>query len=36
MVKELQKDGKLRVHEFEKGCGFPIVTNDTTKGKIEE
>ena len=32
-LKELQKDGKLRVHEFDKGCGFAIVTNDTAKEK---
>ena len=31
-LKELQKDGKLRVYEFDKGCGFAIVT----KEKIEE
>ena len=35
-LKELQKDGKLKVHEFDKGCGFAIVTNDTAKEKIEE
>ena len=35
-LKELQKDGKLRVHEFDKGCGFAIVTIDTAKAKIEE
>ena len=35
-LKELQKDGKLRVHEFDKGCGFAIVTNDTAKETIEE
>ena len=35
-LKELQKDGKLRVHEFDKGCGFAIATNDTAKEKIEE
>ena len=26
----------LRVHEFDKGCGFAIVTNDTAKEKIKE
>ena len=35
-LKELQKDGKLRVHEFDKGSGFAILTNDTAKEKIEE
>ena len=35
-LKELQKDGKLTVHEFDKGCGFAIVANDTAKEKIEE
>ena len=35
-LKELQKDDKLRVHKFDKGCGFAIVTNDTVKEKIEE
>ena len=35
-LKELQKDGKFRAHEFDKGCGFAIVTNDMAKGKIEE
>ena len=35
-LKELQKDGKLRVHEFDKGCGFANVTNDTATEKIEE
>ena len=30
-IKELQKDCKLRMQEFDKGCGFPIVTNDTVK-----
>ena len=24
------------MREFDKGCGFAIVTNDTAKGKIEE
>ena len=24
------------MHEFDKGCGFAIVTNDTAKEKIEE
>ena len=32
-LKELQKNDKIRVHEFDKGCGFAIVTNDTTKEK---
>ena len=35
-LKELQKNDKIRVHEFDKGCGFAIVTNDTAKEKIEE
>ena len=34
--KELQKNDKIRALEFDKGCGFEIVTNDTTKEKIEE
>ena len=32
----MQKSDKIRVHEFDKGCGFAIVTNDTAKEKIEE
>ena len=35
-LKELQKDGKLKVHEFNKGCRFAVVTNDMAKEKIEE
>ena len=35
-LKELQKDGKRRLHELDKGCGFTTVTNDTVKEKIEE
>ena len=35
-LKELQKNDKIRVHEFDKGCGFAIVTNDTAKEKVEE
>ena len=35
-LKELQRDDKLRVHKFDKGFGFSIVTNDTAKEKIEE
>ena len=35
-LKELQKNDKIRVHKFDKGCGFAIVTNDTAKEKIEE
>ena len=37
-LKELQKKKKdrIRVHEFNKSCGFAIVTNDTAKEKIEE
>ena len=34
-LKELQKDDKLRVYKFDKGCRFTIVTNDTAKEKIE-
>ena len=30
-LKEFQKVGKLRVQEFDKGCGFAIVINDTAK-----
>ena len=35
-LKELQKKDKIRMHEFKKGSGFAIVTNDTAKEKIEE
>ena len=36
-LKELQKKrDKIRLHEFRKGYGFAIVTNDTAKEKIEE
>ena len=35
-LKELQKNDKIREHEFDKGCGFAIVTTDTAKEKIEE
>ena len=35
-LKELQKNDKIIAHEFDKGCGFAIVTNDTAKEKIEE
>ena len=35
-LNELQKNDKIRVHEFDKGSGFAIVTNDTVKEKIEE
>ena len=35
-LKELQKNDKIRVHEFDKGCGFAIVTDDTAKEKIEK
>ena len=35
-LKELQKKDKIRVHEFDKACGFAILTNDTAKEKIEE
>ena len=35
-LKELQKNDKIRVHEFDKGCGFAIVTNDTAKEKVED
>ena len=27
---------KLRGHEFDKGCGFAVESNDTAKEKIEE
>ena len=33
---ELQKDDKLRAHEFDKGCGFAIITVGTAKEKIAE
>ena len=32
-LKDLQKDNKLRVHEFVKNCGFTIVTDVTSKKK---
>ena len=35
-LKELKKDGQLKVHEFDMGVGFAIMTNDTAKEKIEE
>ena len=35
-IKRITKNDQIRVHEFDKGCGFAIVTNDTAKGKIEE
>ena len=35
-LKELQKNDKIKVHEFEKCCRFAFVINDTTKAKIEE
>ena len=35
-LKELQKNDKVRVHEFNKGCGFTIATNYTVKEKSEE
>ena len=35
VLKELQKDDKLRVHEFDMDCGFAIATDDTTKKKKE-
>ena len=35
-LKELQKNDKIRVHEFDKVSGLAIVINDTVKEKIEE
>ena len=38
-LNEIQRDDKLRVHEFDNRCGFAIVfvfANDTTKEKIEK
>ena len=35
-LEELQNNDKIRVHEFDKGCGFAIVTDDTSNEKIEE
>ena len=35
-IKRITKNDQIRVHEFDKGCGFAIVTNDTVKEKIEE
>ena len=35
-LKELWKGDKLRVHEFDKGCGFANVTDDMSKEKKEE
>ena len=35
-LKELQKSNKIRVHKFDKCCGFAIVAKDTAKEKIEE
>ena len=36
VLKELQKNDKIGVHELDKDCGFAIVTNDMAKQKIEE
>ena len=36
VLKELQRDDKLRVHEFDKGCEFAVVVDDTAKQKIEK
>ena len=35
-LKELQKNDKVKVHEFNKGCGFTNATNYTVKEKSEE
>ena len=35
-LKELRKNDKIRVHKFDKDCGFAIVTDDTANEKIEE
>lgn len=35
-LKELKKDDKLRVHEFDMGCGFVVITDDMAKEKIKE
>ena len=35
-LKELQKNDKISVHEFDKSCWFAIVSNDTAKEKIEK
>ena len=35
-LKELQKNDKISVHEFDKSCGFAIVSNDTAKEKIQK
>ena len=31
-----KQNDKIRVPEFDKGCGFAIVTNDTAKEKVED
>ena len=36
VLKELQRDDKLKLHEFDKRCGFAIVVDDTAKQKVEE
>ena len=36
VLKELEKNEKIRVFEFDKSCGFAIVTNNMAKEKIEE
>ena len=33
---KLQRDDKLKEHDFDKDSGFTIVTDDTAKEKIEE
>ena len=30
-IKRITKNDKIRAHEFDEGCGFAIVTNDTAK-----
>ena len=35
-IKRITKNDKTRAHEFDKCCGFAIMTNETAKEKIEE
>ena len=35
-IKRITKNDKTRAHEFDKCCGFTIMTNKTAKEKIEE
>lgn len=34
-LKEIQRNDKLNVHEFDQVCGFAVVTDDLAKEKID-